>query len=273
MSKVTQVDINTISQLKIKSSPKHIQIKEPTTGVALFDIHHPYYDENAINAVFQFIKDQKPNILVLGGDQINGDSISHWLENKRRSLENKRIKIEYTNFDKDILTPLEKMSNWKEKVWLNGNHEDWINQQLDNTPQYEGLIEPDVVLKLRKRGWVVKEYNEEYHIGKMVITHGMYTNIHHAKKMCESYEQPIFYGHTHDIQTYTRIFRGGQSLPRIAQSCGCLCKENEMVYLHKKPTNWCHGFLYFTIRPDGKFTAIVFPIIEGKFSFGKKTYG
>lgn len=244
------------------------------TGVSLFDIHYPHENKKALKAVFQFIKDEKPDVLVLGGDQLNMDCVSHWSRELLRQRENNRIVRTYDMFNKELITPIENLSHWKEKVWIRGNHELWADQYVDNNPELEGLIEPESYLRLKKRGWNIIEFNNSYKIGKLAIIHGLYVNEFHAKKTLMTWgeSQCIYYGHKHDISTYSAVYRGGDGQPRLAQSCGCLCDMNP-DYMKNRPSNWIHGFLYFTIRPDGKFTAMVIPIINGVFSWGRKTYG
>ena len=244
------------------------------TGVALFDIHYPYQDKNALNAVCQFISDVKPEILVYGGDQLDQTPVSHWLVNNLRDREGKRLKTDYDNFNSDILSRMEKLSNWKEKVWIIGNHEYWIEKYIDEHPELEGLIEPEGYFDLKKRGYKIIPFNSCYRIGRMSIIRGLYINQFHAKKTLDTWGESscVYYGHKHDFQVYSAIFRGGDGLPRLASSCGCLCNLNP-DFKKGTPNNWCHGFLYFQVRRDGTFTSIVIPIINGRFSFNKKTYG
>lgn len=248
--------------------------KKETTGVALFDIHFPHQSNKALNAVFDFIKDTKPDILVLGGDQLDMDLVSHWTVDELKKKEGRRLKQDYDQFDEQILKKLEGLSKWEEKVFIFGNHTDFIAQYLNKNPVFEGLLEPDNYLKLKERKWKTVPLNRSYSIGKLAITHGLYVNMYHAKKTLETWGESncVFYGHKHDIQTHSAVYRGGDGQPRMAQSCGCLCEMNP-DYMRGKPNAWVHGFLSFTVRPDGKFTAVVYPIINGVFSVGRKTYG
>ena len=46
--------------------------------VLLPDIHHPYHNKPAVNAVFQFIKWFKPHAINILGDGMNMDFCNHW---------------------------------------------------------------------------------------------------------------------------------------------------------------------------------------------------
>lgn len=243
------------------------------TGIVLWDGHYPYHDKEAFNSICNFIKDQKPDIIGLGGDWLDLSIVSHWNTDKERERAGRTLYKDYDGLNKDVITKLEKLSNWSDKFYLTGNHEDFIEQYIDKNPQLEGLIEFDECLNLKKRGWKVVPLNDHYQIGKMSFIHGFYTNQYHAKKTIDTWgdDSCIFYGHVHDIQSQTVVFRGAHGLPRMAQSCGCLCNKNP-DYLKNKPNKWVHAFLFFTIRADGTFTHFVIPIINGHFSFGRKTY-
>jgi len=57
--------------------------------VGLFDLHAPLHEEPALRAALEFIKEYKPHELVIGGDLGEFESISHWIQNKKRKVEGK----------------------------------------------------------------------------------------------------------------------------------------------------------------------------------------
>ena len=110
--------------------------KEIQRFVAVFDLHFgweyreergkrfisPTHDLVAVKAMMQFVKEFKPNIFVLGGDQLNCGPVSHWLRGKPRKLENFRLKDELNLLDQYILTPIDSLGV-RRKIWHDGNHE------------------------------------------------------------------------------------------------------------------------------------------------------
>jgi len=118
-------------------------------GIALFDIHYPEHNKSCVNVAFKFMKDFKPDYLVLAGDQMDFGCISHFNKGKYRLLENKRLKKDYNGFQADILDKIEEIApqNCK-KYFMIGNHEYWVDRLVDDNAQLEGLVEVELNLNL-----------------------------------------------------------------------------------------------------------------------------
>ena len=127
---------------------KRIKIKK---GVALGDIHHPYHNKKAMKIAFDFIKDFKPDYLILAGDQMDYNCISYFNRNKPKLIEGTRLKKDYEEFQKDILNPLDKILLKKcKRYYLIGNHDYRCILLGESNPQMEGLVEPESNLDLSK---------------------------------------------------------------------------------------------------------------------------
>jgi predicted phosphodiesterase len=247
------------------------------TYVVLPDIHHPYQDKGSINAVFQFLGEYGKQLsgIVLLGDQMDMDAISHWEENNVREQENKRLKTSYQMFDADILTPIEGYvgAKCKERIFFIGNHEDWIEQAIDKLPrEMEGLAEIEPNLQLEERGWKVIPFNHTYMLGKLTLCHGLYTNQYHARKMIDTFGESVLYGHTHDIQEYTKTTPVDVNDVHKAKSIGCLCNKNPM-YGKNRPNKWAHAFSIVYVFPGGWFNEYTVNIVNGKFAWAGNVYG
>jgi len=237
-------------------------------AILLPDIHHPHHDVPCIKSILKFVPDFKPDILVYTGDQMNMDAVDHWkkMKGRIRLLEGKRIKAEYEAFDKEILTPFEKViSKDCKKVYMLGNHEDWIQLAIDQNPQGEGYWEIDKNLRLKERGYHVVSYGNTYQLGKLRVIHGIYTSLHHAKKTVSAYEKSVVYGHTHDIQKFTKVTPENVRDFHTAESIGCLCSLNPN-YAENRPNKWVHGFAIVYIRPDNSFNLYHSVITYGRFT-------
>jgi len=254
-------------------------------SVLLPDIHYPYQDEPSMDAVFQFIKWLKPDEVVLLGDAMDMTAISHWLEDKnmRKTLENKRIKEEYDGFGRDILSRIEaSVPHSCKLVYMGGNHCDWAYQLVESDPRLEGMVEPEIVLNLKQRGWewipyitIDKNGNTNmgtYRIGKLLVFHGMYTNKYHSAKTAETFSRSVAYGHTHDRQVYTKVHVDDPRSYHTAQSIGCLCKKSPS-YLKGRANRWVNAFGVVYSLPNGDYTLYVPIIIRGKFTFANKVFG
>jgi len=253
-----------------KGKDKSKKAKHPVRKVVgLFDLHAPLHEEAALRAALEFIKNYKPHELVIGGDLGEFESVSHWIQNKKRKVEGKRLGKEYQACN-EILDRVEKvLPKGCKKIFLLGNHEEWVEQYLDNFPAMEGLIDLETGLRLKKRGYKIIPFNKPYQIGKANIIHGWYAGVHHAKKHIDNGHKNLIYGHVHDAQRFS-----SPSLDNFhsAISVPCMCRLNK-DFLHNKPTNWSHGFLVLEVRRDGFFNAHVMDIVNGKFSYNGRIYG
>ena len=52
------------------------KIEKLTKVVALFDVHIPH--NIPLGGVYDFLNDEKPDVVIIGGDFLNVDSLSHW---------------------------------------------------------------------------------------------------------------------------------------------------------------------------------------------------
>ena len=249
-------------------------------AVLLPDIHHPFHNRKAVRAVLRFIKWFQPDIVVLMGDALEMRAIDHWKKEKRnlKYFENVRLLHDYQEFDKDILKPIERLVPNARKIYLAGNHEHWAVTGVNNcNPQLEGLTEPENVLRLKERGWewipFIGKHGKRGFIklGKLTLVHGHYTNKYHSAKTADTYSKSTAYGHTHDIQLYTKVHVEDPTDYHCAMSIGCLCDKSP-EFLWGQPNRWVHAFGIMYIRPGGAYNLYVPVIIKGEFSYAGKNF-
>src|SRR5438093_154416 len=118
--------------------------------VALFDAHWgyeinssrhkvPLHDEKAVSVAMQFIADFKPDHVVLGGDMLDCGSISHHCKGIAGQLEGLRLITEAKECRDAIVKPLEQQIKGR-LIYHIGNHEDWLNDAIDEQPTLDGII-------------------------------------------------------------------------------------------------------------------------------------
>mgnify|MGYP001559767257 CR=1 FL=1 len=240
--------------------------------VTLPDIHYPLHDDASLASVESFLSDFHPTHLIYLGDQLQMDSVSHWLQDKRRALEGQRLLQDYQGFSAIMDRHISLVPKGCTVVFFHGNHEDWAQQYIDIHPEMEGLLEVDHCLRLQERGIVSIPFGQTYQVGKLWYIHGVYTNDHHAKATVLAYRRNIRYGHTHDIQHYTLTSPVDVDDRISGGSIGCLCNVNPH-YMRVRPNRWHHGFNVAYVRPDGDFSDYTLPIVKGRFTFEGRTYG
>jgi predicted phosphodiesterase len=225
--------------------------------VVITDTHAPMQDERALGAVCDYISFYKPDIIVHAGDVGDFESVSHWMKDKRLSLEGKRLRS-----DMDAaLAILNRFKDIPERIVCIGNHDAWVEAYVQSNPAVAGFI--DLEKEYKDSGWKVVPLNKPYQLGKLLLFHGLFTNEHHAKSTVHAFSKSCMYGHTHDAQLYTASFYDGE---KSAQSIGCLCDMNP-DYLKNRQKRWVHGFA--TVEVDtvnGDFFPDFIKIVKGRFS-------
>lgn len=248
---------------------RQTDVKIVDVGIAAYDIHHPVHNKAAISCLFQVIKDVKPSIFILGGDQLDMNTISTFNTKKPKLVENSRIQNDYKLFVKDIFQPLnDALPKNCKKVWLDGNHEERVDRLLDADPKLTGLIE--IYNNIDLSNWTYKKYKEVYQVGHMHFTHGLYFNRYHAEKNVRIYQKNIISGHAHTFQVYTSV-SPISSLPKQGISIGCLCDKNP-DYRKNVPNRWINQFMVFYILSDGTFRYETPTILHGRMVFNGKLY-
>lgn len=217
-------------------------------------------------AVLEYAKDFTWDECVIVGDFLDFNCISSHNEKKPRLNEAQRISLDY-EVGNQLLDELQAALGKKTKVVLiEGNHEYRMQRFVDACPQLEGSLEVEVGLNLETRGVkYVKFWSDGsvYKIGKACFIHGRHTNEFHAKKHVIEYGTNVFYGHTHDVQSYAQVLKGDNKTI-VGQSLGCLCVYN-LPYMQGRPSKWQQAFAVFHFFPDGYFNYTITRIFNHRF--------
>lgn len=227
----------------------------------------------AIGAVTKFMRDFDPDILVLGGDQLNCGPISHWHQGKPILDETFRLKAEMDQLDQVILT---KFGYIERKIWLDGNHEQWIRDYVAANPGIEGLIEPENYLHLPERGWEIYSQGEVAKVGKLNFVHGDVvlsrgTTVNPARTLLNAYRKNIRAGHIHSYSAAveknaidSQDWHSAIIVPSLSNV--------EPFWNKNRPANFINGFLYGYVYPDGHFTDQVVLINNNEFTLNGERY-
>ena len=236
------------------------------------DKHFPIADMKAIDAVCQAIEIVKPDTYIDLGDTGEWEKFSnhYW-----KGREKPPMSILYKMYDKEIKQVNDGMDiidealdyvKCKERHFVQGNHEVWLDNFVIRYP-YLKHYKTENALKLEERGYEYHPYNRKKLLkkGKLSFTHGRYTGKYHAWKHLDVYGESIMYGHTHDLQRHTKTFNGGQTIS--AWSLGCLKDiEADEDWLGGKLTNWNHSFAIVDIYKNNNYTVQIVEIIKGRTS-------
>ena len=239
------------------------------------DTHVPEHDEEAISAFWEFLKWYSPHGLINLGDFMEMGSVSHWPSHDGSP----KVFSDDIKSAKKILKQIDEAAGPQciYKRYVIGNHEDWLNQLLvAKVPEFMfGLEDVGVNLKiqdilgLKDFGYRVVPLNEILQLGHANFIHGYYTSTHHAKKHLDVFGVNIYYGHLHDVQSFSGVSVKGV---HEAMSLGCL-RSLQAPFMKGRPNNWSHAFGVFEFKIDGSYTRYVPIMIDGSFTFNGKVFG
>jgi hypothetical protein len=169
------------------------------------DKHFPVADMKAISVVCQAIEIIRPDGYIDLGDTGEWESVSHWQwkKKKRPPLEYQLPYVEKeiaeVNKGMDIIDESLDKANVKERHFVEGNHEDWLNRFVEENPYLAS-------------GFLVKN--------AIKLDHGHhFSGIHHTRNHLLRLGGNVMYGHHHDIQQSSVTHIDGV---KSAWSIGCL---------------------------------------------------
>jgi len=147
--------------------------------------------------------------------------------------------------------------------FVQGNHEVWLDKFVIRYPYLKHYMTENA-LRLKERGYKYHPYNRKklLKIGKINFTHGKYVPKYHAFKHLDMYGESIMYGHTHDLQRFTKTVAGGTL---SAWSLGCLKDiQADEDWLSGRLTNWNHAFAIIDWFKNGDYKVEIVEIIRGR---------
>ena len=238
-------------------------------AVVCGDTHFPLHDQAAVNCVLQAIKKVKPDIFIHLGDVGEWETVSSWRYKRR-----KRPPLEYvlpeiekeTNLINEGLDQFDKVLNeikCKEKYLLEGNHDDWCNQFVEEHP-YLKKYKFQNALHLKDRGYNFKAYGKYLRIGKLYFYHGgHYSTAYHTRQHALHLGRSVVYGHIHDVQRHSVTHLDGT---HAGFSLGCLkdMSDEANSWLRHRKTSWSHAFGIVDWFSNHDFRLDVVDITKGK---------
>lgn len=224
--------------------------------VVISDIHYPFHDKKAIEAMLRFVSTQQIDTIILGGDILDFYDCSTFDKDPDRvnSLQ-KEI-----NLAKGLFKRLRELKPEARIVFIKGNHEYRLERYLMKHPELYSLD----ALKL-KNLLSLDEYGIEYsdkgiRLGSLKIIHGDVVrkfSAYSAKAEIEKHDCSGISGHTHRLSVY---YQRSPERDLMWAESGCLCDLNPE---YAECPNWSNGFLFGTVHKDS-FSIMPIPIIKGR---------
>jgi hypothetical protein len=256
--------------------------------VAIYDVHYgfekqriggvlktvPLHDQQAFDAILKFTEDFKPNTFLFGGDIIDCGSISHWNKHRKLSMEGFRFDQDLDGCGRNIIQPVNAiLRRGARKIWLKGNHEDWVDQLCEENPALEGMLSLDRHLELSKRGYELYDIGGVATIGKLHFAHGdtVKGGEYCAKAAVLRFERNIRFGHHHTWQSYTKDSAVDLEEKKTGVAVPCVCRKAP-AYAKQAPNRWVTGFNWGYVEANGNFTDYISIITNGQFRANDTLY-
>ena len=249
--------------------------QEGELWLILPDIHRPFHNQILWDKILQIIQDLGDTLtgLVITGDYLDLFTLGSYNANSLGLLKDITLEDEYTDGLQGIEELQAVLHPTTQRVFLYGNHEDRYFREvnkLDNAKYGNTLKDPVEALKLNQYGYkVLTNWKDDvFSVGDIDITHGVYTNIHVAKKHLEMNGKSIMFGHTHRIQTF---FNGDYT----GYNIGCLIDMNSPYFNYMPRMNrkkWTNGFSFITVDKEGKAHPELIKVKDSSFYWRGRKY-
>ena len=222
--------------------------KEYDKVVVIPDTHPPYTDDRAlIKGVFQYIKDSKPDKVVMLGDHVDFYALSSFDKNPDR-ITGLQEEIDHLHWHLDELRKVHK----GEIIYLEGNHEGRLVKYLKKHPEISSLRVFKSPYKLLDLGKFNIKYGRSWSHKGVLFKHGHIVRKHSgytAKGELENEGTSGVSGHTHRMASHYITNRSGQ---HGWFEMGHLCDEDAAEYMEGKVPNWQKGFGEFIFDKKNK---------------------
>lgn len=231
---------------------------------------HIHQDSNLerFDKLGNYIAKEKPEVIISMGDFVSMQSISHWDAHKKLTMEGRRYRLDM-NKGKEALSKLfsplyaiqRRQKELKEKqyrprvIYLEGNHEAWVDKYLEENPSMEGQIGIDLDLGLAEKGIEFVPYKSYVTIEDVQFTHMPISGSGQAvsgadicSKVARYVAKSTVFAHTHRLEhsVVTRV--GAEPMQLLTVGCFFNGEDDEPFGLNR----W-RGIVMLDIYSPGKF--------------------
>ena len=242
------------------------------------DVHVPYQDQHACDAVGELMRDIQPDGLVINGDFWDLIEVSKHARGSVAELEGLRIKNSTKACNDQLDAWLSAAGpQCKHNHFVDGNHESRLHRWM-TTGDNAVWLDDDATdigkrLKLEERNFVYhRGYPDAYcRLGRLIVTHGRWTNKYCAAKHMDAYGHAIMVGHAHTPQMF---YGSALNKQKAGYVNGHLADvESRAMKYAGKPNAWCSGFALVQVEPNKTFHVTQINFAAGTFYYGGRRYG
>jgi UDP-2,3-diacylglucosamine pyrophosphatase LpxH len=236
-------------------------IEGPQRIAALFDIHCPYHSIEALTAALEWLKQQEPTMMVIGGDFFDFYGLSRFLKDpdKRSPAEEIRTGIELLKAIYVALRPKNGV------IFKMGNHDERFEHFLwQKMGEMSGLQDLEELKEITLENILRKRLGPEFPLafvgdkriikaGDLNITHGhefpsgIASPVNVARGLYLRAKANAICGHSHKSSEHSETDINGNMI--TTWSVGALC---ELHPLYMPINSWNHGVALITLDEEGK---------------------
>ena len=257
--------------------PRRTLLKSREKRVMIFsDVHIPNHCPKAVKTMLSFMRDFKPDQIVINGDFMDFSGISRHADASTAS----RLTGELAQGN-DFLDAVRQTAPRADVDFDEGNHETNYEKFISRqAPQLTGLTSVYRELRMRERGINYMPYgadNVRFIAPKLGVTHGSFFGSHYTQQTINKYGVSIIVGHAHRPQfsSIPTVGSTGQQV-RACWGLGCLVPVRNVRYL-ATPSGWTQGWGVALISPNGEFNVQQINLVNGRVTVPDftrtKTYG
>lgn len=237
--------------------------------------HVPAHNKYLMDGMLELAKDLGKDLVGfhLAGDFLDMASISRHSKGTQSTI---TLTQEYNAGNKVLDAVRDAVNPDADLTYIWGNHEDWYNQhmaKIDNAKLGKGVIKsPTEALRLHERGFHVYENWKEDSItlGRHLdVMHGVYCNVHAAKKHIDTFRRSVMFVHTHRMQTFIEGDTAGFNI-------GFMGDLNSPAFGYAPramKSKWNNGFAIVHIDSNGRFFVTPILAFDDCFYYRGKRYG
>lgn len=239
--------------------------------VVIPDLHIPYNDKRATEALLRFVKDTNPARIVLLGDVVQCGAVSKFPDYSSKPMSFKDELDQGKEFLNDLTF------HWPNSIkykidYLLGNHEERVQKYLvRNAGSLVGLEEVSIesLLKTKELGYAVYPPGTKIALGaykdNWIAEHGDRTSSYSAytaRRMLEARGVSGISGHSHRLAAY--YYSNYARTDRWIEA-GHLCDISSHAFNYDTTKNWQQGFVILDNNELGKVEYKIVEIHKGKF--------
>jgi predicted phosphodiesterase len=240
--------------------------KSHVERILLFSDTH-FSSKDGVHPVWEMFKNFaegfKPDRTIDLGDIASWGVISRFNKSKFRHLEGRRIREEL-DFINERLDEVENFS--PNHVLLEGNHDVWLEEYIDQHPELEGMLEYEHTLMEGRKSTFIPLQEQPYWVDQIAFLHGWFSGKNAPKRHLETIDSNLFHGHVHKPSVEYKVSMSRGLIQ--AWSIPCLTTTRP-EYNRAKPTDHVQGFMILYRDPENNQIS-PYPVLvqNGYFLYG-----